>query len=99
MNYNLCQLTEEQRQIAAIDTEVCFWLWLRQAGKVLHTDMVRVLSRMDKPLAALYRDRLNYWRDDFRPTPAAAQRFSDIGVSTWARLLGSFKKQTARFDG
>jgi hypothetical protein len=98
-DFNLCHLSEEQRQIAAIDTEVCFWLWLKQAGKVLHTDIVRVLSRMDKPLAAQYRDRLNYWRDDFRSSPAAAKRFADISESTWGRLLGSFKKQTARFNG
>lgn len=92
-DFNLCSLTDEQRQIAAIDTEVCFWLWLKQAGKVLHTDIVRVLSRMDKPLAAQYRDRLNHWRDDFRPSPESAKLIADISESTWGRLLGSFKKQ------
>lgn len=95
--FNLCQLTDEQRQIAALDTEVCFWLWLRQAGKVLHTDIVTVLRQMDKPTADLYRERLNHWRDEFRPSVKSVERFAAINTATWGRLLGSFKKQTARF--
>lgn len=97
--FNLCRLSDEQRQIAAIDTEVCYWLWLRQAGKVMHTEITAVLRTMDKPTADLYRERLNHWRDEFRPSVKSVERFAAISTSTWGRLLASFKKQTARFNG
>ncbi|MBV2128181.1 hypothetical protein [Arsukibacterium indicum] len=99
MNYNLCQLTDEQRQLAAIDTEVCYWLWLALAGRVLRTDIEKALRAMDEAKSKLYRDRLNHWRGSFKPTPANAKRFADISESTWGRLINSFKKQTARFGG
>lgn len=97
MNYNLCQLPEEQRQLAAIDTEVCYWLWLRLAGRVIHADIVKILRSMDDQKAQLYRDRLNHWRESFKPTPANAKRFAEISESTWGRLINNFKKTTARF--
>ena len=98
-DFNLCHRTDEQRQIIAIDTEICFWLWLRQAGKVLHTDIVNVLRKMDKPLAALYRERLNHWRDEFRPSVQNVARFAAIDEKTWAKCIAQFKQQTARFNG
>ena len=98
-DFNLCHRTDEQRQIVAIDTEVCFWLWLKQAGKVLHTDIVAVLRQMDKPTADIYRDRLNHWRDEFRPSVKTVARFAAIKDHTWARCVAQFKKQTARFNG
>lgn len=96
-DFNLCNLSDEQRKVAAIDTEVCFWLWLLQAGKITHADIVRVLSRMDSETADVYRGRLNHWRDSFKPSIKTVERFSKVSQRAWQQCLASFKQQTARF--
>jgi hypothetical protein len=94
MSYNLCLLTDEQRQVAAIDTEVCFWLFIKRHGRITHADIVQVLKQMTPDLRAIYRDRLNHWQPEFH---SIASVRNDISDSTWGRIVGSFKKQTARF--
>ena len=86
--FNLCQLTDEQRQIAAIDTEVCFWLMLFRNGRVTQAQINQALGRLELEQQALYRERLNHWRPHFKSNKS----LHDYSEQQWGKLLALFNK-------
>lgn len=83
---NLAALPPEQRRIAGIDTECCFWLFLLANGRIALREVQGKLAGMDPADAELYRSRLKRWQPGFKNSVRP-----DIEDKTWQRMVAKFR--------
>jgi hypothetical protein len=87
---NLANLPESERQVIAIDNQVCFWLMLFRNGRITQVQINQALARLETEQQALYRDRLNHWRPQFK----SQKSIKEYSEKQWDKLLALFNKTT-----
>lgn len=87
---NLANLPESERQLIAIDNQVCFWLMLFRNGRITQAQINQALARLDPEQQALYRERLNHWRPQFK----SQKSIKEYSEKQWDKLLSLFNKTT-----
>lgn len=87
---NLANLPDSERQLIAIDNQVCFWLMLFRNGRITQAQINQALARLDPEQREIYRERLNYWRPQFK----SQKSVRDYTEQQWAKLLSLFNKTT-----
>lgn len=92
-DFNLCRSTELDHQVAAIDTQACFWLMLYRNGKVTQLDIQRVLAQMEPKRAEIYRERLNELKPRFKAIKSLKPHYTE---QQWGKLRQMFDKTTAQ---
>ena len=88
---NLANLPESERQVIAIDNQVCFWLMLFRNGRITQAYINQALARIDPEQRELYRERLNYWRPQFK----GQKSIKDYSEKQWDKLIALFNKTTS----
>lgn len=87
---NLADLPDSERQVIAIDNQVCFWLMLFRNGRITQAQINQALARLEPEQRELYRDRLNHWRAQFK----SQKSIKEYSEKQWDKLLALFNKTT-----
>lgn len=90
-DFNLCSMSEHDRQVAAIDAQACFWLMLYRNGQITQPDIQRALSRMETERRELFRERLNELRERFKSTKSIKPHYTE---KQWQKMRQLFDKTT-----
>jgi len=80
---NLANLPESERQVIAIDNQVCFWLMLFRNGRITQAQINQVLARLEPDQRELYRERLNHCRSQFK----SQKSIKEYSEKQWDKLL------------
>lgn len=92
-DYNLCNLSEQDRRIADIDNQVCRWLFLNRNGKIGRPDIQRVLQQLAVADRDLYRERLNIYAPRFKGESSVQK---NARPEVWQKMVNNFKKEIAQ---
>lgn len=87
---NLANLPDSERQLIAIDNQVCFWLMLFRNGRITQAQINQALARLEPDQRELYRERLNHWRPQFK----SQKSIKEFSEQQWGKLLALFNKTT-----
>ena len=87
---NLANLPESERQVIAINNQVCFWLMLFRNGRITQAQINQALARLEPDQRELYRERLNHWRAQFK----SQKSIKEYSEKQWDKLLALFNKTT-----
>lgn len=88
---NLANLPDSERQLIAIDNQVCFWLMLFRNGRITQAQINQALARLEPEQRELYRERLNHWRAQFK----SQKSIKEYSEKQWDKLIALFNKTTS----
>lgn len=88
---NLANLPESERQVIAIDVQVCLWLCLFRNGRITQAHINQALARLEPDQREIYRERLNHCRPQFK----SQKSIKEYSEKQWENLIALFNKTTS----